>query len=211
MVQGVWALAAVLCGAMPASPAEAPAGESQVLAGSLTGRWQLNRAESEDARAKMDAAREARGGSPGGSRGGMGRGRSHGGGGFGGHGRGGQGRERSGEDRSMAARQEFLAAPETLTITGNDAEMTVDAGDGQLVRLPVDGRSHPREGDGTETTARWNGSALEVESKARTGGTLTATYRLVPDARKLEVISALSGRWGSPVSVRRVYDAAPAR
>lgn len=203
-------LAVALCGAASAFAADAPAGAvGQPLAGSLTGRWQLNKSESEDARAKMAAAREARRADSGGSGGGMGRGRSRGHGGFGGGARGGAGRGGGGEDRSMATRQEFFVAADTLTITGNDTELTLDDGDGQLQRLPLDGRSHPREADGTETTARWTGSALEVASKAGNAGALTTTYRLVPEARKLEVTSVLSGRRGSPVSVRRVYDAVP--
>ena len=104
---------------------------------------------------------------------------------------------------------EFFEPAENLTITGTDAELTLDDGNGDLVRLEVDGKSHTHEGGVSETTARWKGAALEVESKTDRGSSLTTTYAVDPTTHKLEVTTRLSGH-GDPVSVRRVYDTAAA-
>jgi len=100
---------------------------------------------------------------------------------------------------------DFFEPAQSLTITGNESEVTLDDGNGALQRLVVDGKSHSREGGGGETTARWKGAVLEVETKSERGS-LTTTYTPDPAAHRLEVVARLAGR-GEPVSVRRVYDA----
>jgi hypothetical protein len=228
---GVLALA--VCTASPALAWQAADGGTADGSEGLIGRWQLNKAESEDARAKMAEARQRSGGGSGGS-GGMGGGH-HGGGGYGGggggyggggygghrgggggsHGGYGGGREGdgSGGDHSASAgspgsMHELLEPADQLTITGSPSEVTLDDGNGELTRLVVDGKAHPRESGGGETTARWRGNSLEVVSKSERGFSVTTTYTPNTEAHKLEVLAKISGR-GDPVSVKRVYDVAP--
>lgn len=173
---------------------------------SLAGTWTLNRDQSEDARAKMrDAMGGERPGSEGRSGGG---GRRPGGGGFG----GGRGRMGAPPDGGQGAgepggpmRSFFEPAP-SLTITQTAAEIGVDDGLGVKIIHP-DGRK--AKGSAGETTAKWSGVELIVESKTGRGATLTTAYMLVPEKRQLHVTSRLEGR-GQPVTVRRVYDAAAA-
>ena len=108
-----------------------------------------------------------------------------------------------------AEMHEFFEPAQTLTITGNDAELTFDDGEGGLTRLHVDGKSYKREGGSLETKAVWKEQALVVESKSERGPKLVSTYRLLPQGKQLEVIARLEGR-REPIVVRRVYDRAPA-
>jgi len=182
---------------------------------SLAGTWTLNKKESEDARAKMrDSGAERPGGWTGpGGRGGMGGpgggagGRGGGPGGRGG-GFGGRGADPDG-GRDSGSRRTFLEPPETLTITQTTEEVRVDDGD-RVVHLHPDGRKIKSEGGGAETTARWRGNELVVETKAERGARITSAYMLVPEKHQLHVTSTLEGRSGEPITVRRVYDAAPA-
>lgn len=202
-------IGALLLAACAATPALAMQAESAAGDGSesLIGRWQLNKGESEDARAKMAEARQHSGGS--GGSGGTG-GSHHGGYGGGGYGgpRGGGGGSQGGSGGSPGSMHELFEPAELLTITGSQSELTLDDGNGELTRLVVDGKAHPRESGGGETMARWKGNALEVESKSDRGFTLTTTYTPNPDTHKLEVLARVSGR-GDPVSVHRVYDTTP--
>ena len=103
----------------------------------------------------------------------------------------------------------LLDAPESLTITGDAAELSLDDGEGYVVRLHLDNRFYAREGGALQTRAQLKDGALVVESKSERGPKATTTYRLLPEGRALEVVTILEGgRAGEPVSVRRVYDAA---
>jgi hypothetical protein len=188
----------------------------------LTGRWQLNKELSEDARAKIAEARE-RGGQPGGGGmggrpggGGMGGGWPGGmggrpGGGMGGGRPGGMGGgQRPGGPGGMRMRA-LLDPPQTLIITGNDAELTLDGGDGILVRLSIDGRRYKPEGGNIETKAEWKGAKLLVETKPTEGsGKTTTTYSLAPETGRLQIVTRIEGPMGDAISVKRVYDPAPA-
>ena len=123
--------------------AQEPAARSQAAPndrGVLQGRWTLNAQESEDARAKMREAM-SRGGAGGGGAGGGSGWSGHGGhgghGGYGGHTGGGsgrgEGRPPGGQDGGTwgsSLSHELMEAPGSLTITGNEAELTLDPGDG---------------------------------------------------------------------------------
>lgn len=174
----------------------------------LTGRWQLNKQESEDARQKMSEARQRGGGLPGaGGMGGPGGGAGDppaGGGRGPGGGRGG-GRPEGGPGGMRA----LLDAPEALTITGNAAELTLDDGQGLLVRLHADGKAYKAEGGGSDVRARWKDDSLLVERSSERGPKLRTTYARQANG-KLFVTSKLEGPMGE-VSVRRVYDAVGAR
>jgi hypothetical protein len=204
------ALAALLL-SRGALAAEAPAPRTELP--DLTGSWALNRAESEDAREKMREAR-AKGsggaGSPGhGPRGeGPSGGAPRGGGPRGGHrgpeGAGPGGEGGSPEDRSGPLRELFEPA-ETLAITHNGTDVTIDEGEAGTLRLHADGRKTKRENGLVETKAFWNGPELVVESKLDRGARLTSAYLLVPDKRQLLITTRFDPPSGSPVTVRRVY------
>jgi len=174
----------------------------------LVGRWQLNEKESEDPQAKFRPLRP--GEDP----------RQAGTGSQEGTARGGEGRGRRPRDEARrpgtpgasdpAAKldappglSEFLDPPHTLTITGNEAELTLDDGKGTL-RLPIDGVER-KEGP-VAHAARWEGSSLVVDKKNEHGARLTTRYSLMPGQRKLEVYSRLAGKEGRAVTLRRVYD-----
>jgi hypothetical protein len=207
-------LVALALGALVTAPSAAPAAVP-----SLAGTWTLNKEESEDARAKMrDSGGERPGGWTGpGGRGGMGGpgggvgGRSGGfggrGGGFGGRGADPDGGRDSGRD--SGSRRAFLQPPETLAITQTAEEIGIDDGD-RVLHLHPDGRKIKSEGGGAETTARWRGNELVVETKADRGAKITSAYMLVPEKHQLYITSTMEGRSGEPITVRRVYDAAPA-
>jgi hypothetical protein len=207
MHKGMTALCVMASGAV-ALALTLPAGvaRSEELARpKLTGRWQLNKELSEDARAKLAEARE-RGGRPGG--GGMG-GRP-GGGGRGGGRPGGMGGGQRPEGPGAMRIRALLDPPQTLIITGNDAELTLDGGDGVLVRLNIDGRRYKPEGGSIETKAQWKGAELLVETKATEGnGKTTTAYSLDAKAGRLQIVTRVEGPMGDPISVKRVYDPAP--
>lgn len=184
---------------------------------SLAGKWTLNKEQSEDARQKM---RDAGGGSGGRSGGGFG-GRGGGtggrggfggrGGGFGGRGGGGgYGGQSGGGDADNAGRggsmRSFFEPPDTLTITQTADEIAVDDGQ-RVLHLHPDGKKIKAENGGAETTTKWRGNELVVETKTERGNKIDSAYMSVPDKHQLYVTSTFEGRSG-PVTVRRVYDAA---
>jgi len=230
MRSGVTTLGVMAAGALlTLAPARSRAAER--LHPDFTGRWQLNAEESEDARAKLAEARGRAGRPGGGGMGGPGGGGPAGGGmggpggggmgpggggmGPGGGGTGGPGGRGSGGPRGEggppggSAMRALVEAPQALTITGTDAEMTFDGGDGALLRIHVDGKSYDREGGELKTRAEWKDAALVVVTTPKQGEMkVTTTYVLRAEKRKLEVTSKLSGR--TEVSVKRVYDAVAA-
>jgi len=205
-------VAAALAAPAGAAPDEAAAGQ----AARLTGRWQLDKERSDDARSKMREARGGerprgygRGGGPGGGMGGMGGGGHRGGGHGGGMGGGqpGEGPDGGGNGHAPAFR-DFVEPPQTLEISQDEQEVTIDGGDGRVLRLHPGGRKSKSEGGDAEVKARWNRGELVAESKLRNGAKLTNVYALAAEGRELHVTSRLDGRFGEPVTVRRVYEAA---
>ena len=195
--------------------------DSAAAAPSLAGKWTLNKDQSEDARAKMHDAgssggREGgggfvgRGGRLGGRGGGMG-GRGGGAGGPGG-GFGGRGGDRDADGGNDSANRggsmrSFFDPPETLAITQTADEIGVDDGQ-RVLHLHPDGKKIKTEGGGSETTTKWRGSELVVETKTERGAKIDSAYMVVPEKHQLYVTSTLEGRSGQPITVRRVYDAA---
>jgi hypothetical protein len=218
---GMSMLGALLGGAVFALSLPAPLARAEEPARPrLTGRWQLNKELSEDARAKMEAVRDQggdRGRPPGGAGGGMGGpGRGMGGrpGGTSGGRPGGMSGERPGgrEGGPGGMRMQALLDPPTiLTITGNDAELTFDAGDDVLVRYHLDGKKYKQEGGSFEVKAAWKGAELVIETKPTEGsGRVTSTCGLLLESGRLQIVTTLEGpRGGDPISVKRVYDPAP--
>ena len=99
---------------------------------------------------------------------------------------------------------EFLEPPKTLTITGNDSELTLDDGKGKLEHLQIDGVER-REGP-LRKAAKWEGSSLVIEKRNEAGARLTTRYSLMPGQRKLEVYSRLAGQDQRAATLRRTYD-----
>jgi hypothetical protein len=200
----------------PASSAD----DQPALKAGLAGQWQLNAAQSEDARAKMRDAMGGRMGGGGrgggmggpGGRGGWGGGGGRGGGGWGrGRGGGGEGggMTRDGDRDGMSAMRSFFEPAERLTITQDGPEILIDDGVNPAVRLRPDGEATKSEGGASEIKARWSGSELVAETKLRNGAKLTTAYMLDAEKHQLDVTSRMEGgRFREPLTVRRVYDAA---
>jgi len=208
--------------AAPAGPAAAAAQsipDSAAAAPSLAGKWTLNKEQSEDARSKMRDAGGSGGSRPGGGGfGGRGGGMGGRGGGFGGRGggaggpgggfggRGGGDRDADGGNRGGSMRS-FFEPPETLMITQSAEEIGVDDGQ-RVLHLHPDGKKIKSDGGGDDTTTKWRGNELVVETKTERGTKIDSAYMAVSEKHQLYVTSTLEGRSGQPITVRRVYDAA---
>ena len=181
----------------------------------LSGRWVLNKEQSDDPREKM---RDGRGmGRPGGERGprGGGIGRPGGGGGMGG-GMGGRRPPRDGDmpagrggaDRGAAMRGMLEAAPE-LTITHTAREIAILEKDGRLRALHPDGAKY-KDASGAEVKTRWDKDRLVVQTATDRGPGFTETWRMTGDPAQIVVLLRLKPPNGEEVTLKRVYDRAPA-
>ncbi len=181
---------ATFAGSPDSNPA-ADAVAEEIETGALTGRWQLNKKQSDDPSKVMG---ERRGGRGGGRSGGPGGGRD---GGPGGRGRGsGDSGGPGGEDR-----------PTTLEIVQGADEIVVSDGRGRERTYFTDGRETTVEGLDNEVTesAQWTGEALVVTSRGPRGES-TETIRLNADGR-LEIIRKHAASGDRPaLELRRVYD-----
>jgi hypothetical protein len=208
-------------GGEPAASVAAPASTTaSPTATGLSGRWRFNAAQSDDARQKMRDAQGQRGGFGGGGGGGRwgGRGGGGGGGGFGGGGFGGRrggGRmgggdgERPDSDSRENMRSVF-EPPQEMTVTQTETEIAVMEKDGRLRTLHPDGKKYKSDSSKTEVKTWWDKGRLMVESKPDRGPKLTETFALAADRSRLDVSVLIEGRYGDPVTVHRVYDAAAA-
>lgn len=173
----------------------------------LSGRWRLDPEKSENARDKIQQAREtARSagttedgagprGRPG-SRGGSGRGPGN------------------PSESSPAGRpdiEKFLSAPSQVAITHTDSVITILEKDGRVRVLQLDAQPHASEAGAAQVTSRWNGNQLVVETVRSGAPRVTETFELDGDRSQLTITTRLEGR--PAVSVRRLYepeaDAAP--
>ena len=197
----------------------------------LTGDWNFNPDQSDDAQQKVQQAQAQQngqrgtgrtgqpqggypqgGGYPGGGSypggsgypggGGMGRG----GIGGGGMGRGGVGNP--GEEVGSQEWEQLAANPKYLNITQHDDQIVITDSDHTRTLYP-DGKKHKGTDEGggkTSTKTEWQGDELMAETKIGSGK-LTDTYQVSSDGKQLIVVSryensSLSG----PLSIRRVYD-----
>jgi len=174
----------------------------------LSGRWVLNKGQSENPRDMMQGRDSGGGG------GGMRGGRRMGGGGRGGFGGGGGGGSISDEQRARMRQTRDLAftAPATLEITAGDSSVTL-AADGDKLALTTDGRKVRREpqaeGDGAvDIKAHWQGNDLIVERSVSGGGKISEDYMRSIDGKQLYVIVNFDGGRGRSITFRRIYDPA---
>lgn len=184
------------------------ADEPAAPAPGLSGRWTLDPEKSEDGRAKLREAWQARGGGGGGGgpRGGGPGGGAGGGGGRGGPGGGGRGPGGPGGDGLRESMRSLMEAPPALTITQTPEEITIIEEDGRLRALHADRKEYKGTG-GEKIRTRWEGTRLIVETKGERGPRLVETFEGGPE--ELVTVARIEGGRGEPVSVRRVYRKAP--
>jgi hypothetical protein len=193
----------------------------------LTGRWQFNKDQSDDAQQKIsDAQNNQRsavgrgGGYPGGGGGGGypggGGGWPGGGGGWpgGGMGRGGMGRRGGQSNRGSSVSSEdwdrLAETPKFLRVDQQDKQVVVTDDSDRAQTFYPDGKKHDDKdvnGKKVTTKTEWQGDMLVAETKLDHSTKLTQSFRLSDDGKQLYVTSRLeSPSLQSPVSVRRVYD-----
>ena len=241
---GAAACAVILCGLCPFTPgrlyAQAPAGplppthplpppppappakKKPEIAPrkTLAGYWKLNNDESDDARRKVDDARQTRagsGGGPGGNGGPNGGGPRIGGGypypGGGGGGNGPYGgRGMGGGDTDLSERILQTVRPdlsENVALSDSEVDSTNDQGN-KLVFF-TDGRKVQKSKSDAvqEIPAKWNGAQLVTDEKGPQGKKMSRTIELSPDGRQFyETWHIENGKSGSPIIIRYVYGAA---
>lgn len=90
--------------------------------------------------------------------------------------------------------------------------ITDDSGHVRIYYL--DGKKHEEKdanGDKISTKAQWEGNTLVAETRTANSGVLTETLRASQDGNQIYVKTRFeSPSLGGPVSIRRVYDLAPA-
>lgn len=155
----------------------------------LSGQWQLNRELSENAQEKVDRMQSSQGHGPG----------RHGFGGL-------FGRLFGGGDMEDARRM-VLNAPSSFTLTQDGDRIVVTGSDGRPKTLTANGRKE--KVNDRDVLTKWDGQRLISETTVG-DAKVTDTYERSPSASQLIVTTRMDMR-GHGVSVRRVYEAAPAR
>ena len=184
----------------------------------LTGHWNFNQDQSDDAQQKVhDAQQNSQRGANNGSGGGYPRGGGMGRGGMGGMGGmgGGMGRGRRGmgnpgggvsgqEWDRLAQNPKFLRIDQR-----SDQFVVIDDSDRAQTFYP-DGKKHnDKDADGNKisTKASWESGAFIAETKLPHSEKLTQTFRMSEDGKQLHVITRFEASSGNVwVSIRRVYD-----
>ncbi len=154
----------------------------------LSGNWQLDKELSDDPRAKIREAIEAR--------------RAAGGGGS----RAGQpgGFRRLSELRRRM--EQLEQGMQRLTISQSAAEVVIRNADDREQKLVPDGQSRIREGGfgPVETRAEWTSGGLVVTDRGQGGGTVSRTYAFKPTDPHLHVMLRIEGR-GPAIDYHQVY------
>ena len=214
-------------------PRVARAGDSQPK---LSGRWQFNKDQSDDAQQKItDAQSNQRtsansgGGYPGGGTGGGYPGGGTGGGypgggvgfpGGGGMGRGGMGRGGMGRGGQQANRGSTVNAEDWDRLGQTPKLLEIDQKSGQLVVTDdsahaqtyyLDGKKHDDKDDNgkkiSSTKTELQGNTVVAETKLDHGTKLTESFRVSDDGKELTVVSRLeNSSLQGPVTIRRVYN-----
>lgn len=198
----------------------------------LIGSWRINPDESDDARQKIEQARN-RGGSnnpnagnnpypgSGGGNGPYGRpGNSPypgngspypgSGGGNGPYGRrgGGLGDNTNYEDRQQL--QDLIEPATSLSFAQKEGEVDVTDDQGRKRVYLTDSRKPQKSKDANyqESAAHWEGARLVSEEKGLHGGRITRTYELTPDGKQLNENVRLDNTHTGLITVRYVFDVA---
>jgi hypothetical protein len=198
----------------------------------LIGSWRINPDESDDARQKIEQARN-RGGSnnpnagnnpypgSGGGNGPYGRpGNSPypgsgspypgNGGGNGPYGRrgGGAGDNTNYEDRQQL--QDLIEPATSLSFAQKEGEVDVTDDQGRKRVYLTDSRKPQKSKDANyqESAAHWEGARLVSEEKGLHGGRITRTYELTPDGKQLNESVRLDNTHTGLITVRYVFDIA---
>ena len=200
----------------------------------LSGRWQFNKDQSDDAQQKITDAQNSQrpsnsgGGYPGG--GGAGGGYPGGGGGYpgggggwpgggmgmpgGGMGRGGMGRRGGQSSRGSTVSSEawdrLAENPKFLHLDQRSDQVVVTDNSDHTQTFYPDGKKHDdkdENGKKVSTKTQWQGDTLMAETKLDHSTKLTQSFRLSDDGKQLYVTSRLeNSSLQAPVSIRRVYD-----
>jgi hypothetical protein len=161
-------------------PTRARAEKAPKKAADLSGRWILNKELTDDAREKMREAAEGRRG--------------------GGPGGGPPPMEPGGGGEPA----------EELAITQTEPEIVIDEKFGRVRTLHPNGKSYKTENGAADLKTEWKDGRLLAETKNTRGGKLIETWELIPDRSRLIVNVRFEGGFGPAVSLKRVYDRAPA-
>jgi hypothetical protein len=212
---GAWAQAPAgpLPAAQPQPPSSADARPAETTAQvaartSILGTWKLNRDESDDARKKMQDARDAERSRSGGGRGGVRMGiPGMGGGPYGGR-RSGNENENEGDREKM---QGLLNPAGSVVIAQKEAEVDLTEDQSRRTILYTDGRKvqKSRDAEHREVAAHWDGKRLVTDEKSPRGGKMSRTYELSYDGRQMyETLKVEMGRSGTQANIRYVYEQA---
>jgi len=198
----------------------------------LTGRWQFNKDQSDDAQQKITDAQSRQrspnnsgGGYPGGGNPSGGGGWPGGGGGYpgggggypgGGMGRGGMGRRggqsnRGGSTVSAEDWDRLAESPKFLQVDQKSDQVLITDDSDHTQTLYLDGKKHDDKDENgkkvSTTKTEWQGDTLVGETKLDHGTKLTQSLRLSDDGKQLNVVLRLeNSSLQGPVTVRRVYD-----
>jgi hypothetical protein len=195
----------------------------------LTGKWKLNREESEDPQEKLRTAIQDRDqnttmGRHGGMGGGIGMGipgiGGIGGGGMGGPGGGmggpggGMGRGSGSSSAEQQAHLRNLVQPaDQLTVDQKGPEIDMTDRENHVRALFTDGRKlekPKKDSSQTQVKATWQGETLTTEEKGPSGEKVSHTYELSSEgkAQLIDTLTVESKRLNTPIIIRSVYDKA---
>jgi hypothetical protein len=169
----------------------------------LSGRWQLNGEQSDDAREQMQQLAGGQGGGLQGLlanidpeqlaqlRAGRGQGQTGGRGQF------------DGIREQLELMRGLMDAPAALLLIQDAERLSITDPEGQVRRVPVE--AGVALVNGREVRTRWEGTRLVSETIVSETITVTDTYERSPETNQL-IITTSIGMQGRPMSIRRVYD-----
>lgn len=188
---GVVVYAALVGCLVAAGSVRVAAQERGVTRPDLSGRWELNRDLSEDAKSKLESMRSSQGA------GGHGPGRH---GGFGGIFRGIFG---GGQAAHAQLEEVILDAPTSFLLSQDDQKVVLTESDGRVRTLATNNRK--MKVDGRDVRTKWENNRLVSEITV-SNAKVIETYERSPGSPRLIVTARVDMR-GQQVTVRRVYDA----
>jgi hypothetical protein len=189
----------------------------------ISGAWKFNRAQSDDARTKIQEAQQTGGvNGPNRRNGPYGNGPYGGGsplpgsgGTWGNNGPYGGNRgtwpDQSGTD-DLQRMREFVYPPDSIDFVLKESEADLTDGQNRKRVFYTDGRKlqKPKKDSYLEIAAHWEGTRLVSEEKSPQGGELRRSFDVAPNGRQLdEIVYVDSTPSRSSVVIHYVYDLAP--